>query len=182
MLSKYRNSILAVLAFLFLLLLSYLGCFSSPRDVSPEVFIQQAVARVQSQAKENAAEWRLGKEEQWVANPDTGRITFMFADGTSVSAPMQIIGTYNIADGTFQWAWGHPGVKESLREHAGLARSFGQDHELLNYTQPTVSCTGDEAWAFTATAAKLGNASGAYESETGNTIVFMTFGEVSLSK
>jgi len=53
---------------------------------------------------------------------------------------------------------------------------------LPNFTQPIVTCTKDDAWAFTATAAKLGNANGAFWGQTGDTLLFMTFGEVSVSK
>ena len=182
MFSKYRNSFFAVLAFLCLFILSYLGCFTSTSSVSPDVFVQQAVKGVQTQALEHALAWRLGEEKNWVADQDTGTITFLFADGTSASAPMQIVGTYNIADRTFWWSWNRPNVKESLRKHAELARRFGEANQLSAYTQPMVTCTENEAWAFAATAAKLGNAKGAYEGPTGNTILLVTFGDVSLSK
>ena len=185
MFSKYRNSIFAAIAFVCLFLLSYmgcLGCLNRGSNVSPEVFTQQAVQRVREQAEEHAANWRLGEQVNFVEDQDTGTITFVFADGTRVSAPMQIIGTYNIADETFKWGWDHPIVNKPLRKHAELALKFGQDNQLPNYTNPMVSCTKEEAWAFTATAARLGNANGAFWGQTGNTLLFMTFGEVSLSK
>jgi len=144
--------------------------------------MQQAVKEIETQDLKHAADWRLGEQVNWVANHEAGTLTFMFADQTVATAPMQIVGTYNIADGTFRWGWEHPNVKESLRKHAELALRFGQDHELPNFTQPIVTCTKDDAWAFTATAAKLGNANGAFWGQTGDTLLFMTFGEVSVSK
>ena len=179
--SDYRNLIFAVLVFIFVLFLSYLGCFNWGGNVSPEVFTQQALAGVLDQTSKHKTDWRLGEEIGFVESQDTGRLTFMFADGTRVSAPMQIIGTYNIADGTFRWGWDHPIVREPYRKHAELALKFGQDHQLPKYTQSIVPCTKEEAWAFTATAAKLGNANGAYVSTAGNTLLFMTFGEVSVN-
>ena len=182
MLSNYRNLIFAVIAVICLFTLGCFGCFQSVGDVSPEVFVQQAVKEVHAEDLKHAADWRLGEEVNWVANHKTGSLTFMFDDGTIATAPMQIVGTYNITDGTFMWGWDHPNVKESLRKHAELALEFGRDHELPSFTAATVTCTKDDAWAFTATAAKLGNANGAYVGPTGNTLLFMTFGEVSLSK
>ena len=137
MLSKYRNSIFAVLAFVILLVLSYLGCFSSTRNVSPEVFTQQALEEVRTRDLKHAADWGLGKEVNWIANHDAGTIAFTFADGTIATAPMQIIGAYNNADGTFRWGWDYPNAKEPLRKHAELARKFGQDNELPSYTTPS---------------------------------------------
>ena len=45
-----------------------------------------------------------------------------------------------------------------------------------------VECTEEQAWEFTAVAARLGDANGAYRGPAGTTLVFMTFGQVSLSK
>ena len=182
MLSNYRNLIFAVIAVICLFSLGCLGCFEFRSDVSPEVFVQQAVADVQTQNLEHSDKWGLGRHVSWVANHDTDTITFTFADGTRATAPMQIVGTYNDAEGTFRWRWDHPNGNQVLRQHAELALKFGQDNELTSYTTPVVICSKDEAWAFTATAAKLGNANGAYVGQTGNTFLFMTFGEVSLSK
>ena len=40
----------------------------------------------------------------------------------------------------------------------------------------------DDAWTFTAVAARLGNANGAYRGPAGTALVFMTFGEIELKK
>ena len=157
-----------------------LGLLSIRLECSPEVFVQQAVEEITAKDLKHATNWGLGEEVSFVADQDAGTITFLFADGARVSAPMQIIGTYNIADETFKWGWDHPSVIESHRKHAELALRFGQDNQLSNYTQSIVPCTKDEAWAFTATAAKLGNANGAYVGPTDSTLLFMTFGEVTV--
>ena len=182
MFSNFRNLIFALIAFVCLLSIGCLGCFDFSSSVSPEVFIQQAVNEMKAKNLEHSTNWGLGQEKNWVANHEQGTITFMFADGTQVTAPMQIVGTYNIADGTFKWGWDHPNVREPLRKHAELALKFGQDNQLTNFTTPVVACTENDAWAFTYTAAKLGNANGVYEGPTGDTLLFMTFGEVLVSK
>jgi hypothetical protein len=53
---------------------------------------------------------------------------------------------------------------------------------LHRLTTQKLECTEDEAWEFTALACKLGNAQGGYRGPMGPTLVFMTFGKVSLSK
>ncbi len=95
---------------------------------------------------------------------------------------MQIVGTYNTDNGTFLWGWDHPSVAEPLRKHAALAKQFGEENGLAQYTERMVECTEEQAWEFTAVAARLGEANGAYRGPAGTALVFMTFGEVKLSK
>ena len=64
MLSKYRNLIIAVLVFICVLVLSYLGCFDWGGTVSPEVFTQQAVERVRQQAEEHCCRVGFGPRGQ----------------------------------------------------------------------------------------------------------------------
>ncbi len=95
-------------------------------------------------------------------------------------ADVQIVGTYNTRDGTFMWGWDHPSVVAPLRNHASLAKEFGEEHRLSKYTERIVRCSEDDAWEFTALAARLGQANGAYRGRVGDTLVYMTFGEVKL--
>jgi len=160
----------------------FAGCAEKTPDMNVELFTQQALEGLRVQSAAHASAWNFGSAENWAADQETGEIVFTFEDGTTARADMQIVGTYNADAGSFLWGWDHPSVKEPLREHAKLARKFGEEHHLPSYTQRMVACTEDEAWAFTATAARLGNANGAYRGPAGTAMVFMTFGEVSLKK
>ena len=51
-----------------------------------------------------------------------------------------------------------------------------------NLTTEKLECEESDTWELTALACKLCEAGGAYRSRAGNTLVFMTFGEVRLSK
>ncbi len=147
-----------------------------------DLFVEQAVTGLKSQTEAHAATWHFGEEEDWAADLDSGQIEFVFADGTVATADLQVIGTYNIDDGTFLWAWDHPSVEEPLNEHAKLAEEFGHKHKLQAYTERKVVCSEDDAWVFTAVAARLGGANGAYRGTSGTTLIYMTFGEISLQK
>jgi hypothetical protein len=149
--------------------------------VDPELFIRQSIEGLRAQSATHAATWRLGEEKSWSVDQDKGCIQFFFADGTFAEADIQIVGTYNTLDGTYLWGWDHPSVADNLREHAKLAKRFGEQHQLCKFATRKVECSEDEAWEFTAVAARLGNANGAYRAPSGSALVYMTFGEVRLS-
>lgn len=116
----------------------------------------------------------------WHADLESGVIRFTSATKT-VSAPVQVVGTYNTLDGTFLWGWDHPSVAEPLGVAARLARQFGELHKMPLFTSRKVECTEEQAWSFTAVALYLSGAQGAYRGPAGTTMVFMTFGEMTIT-
>jgi hypothetical protein len=94
----------------------------SSASADPTNFIDAAVEGLRQQTAAHSATWRLGQGESWAADLDAGTIVFSFTDGTTVSAEIQVVGTYNTVDGTFLWGWDHPSIPENLREHALLAK------------------------------------------------------------
>jgi hypothetical protein len=155
---------------------------SGKDEMDPKQFIAASVSGLQAQTSAHSATWHLGEEETWKADQDTREITFTFANGTTARAEFQIVGTYNTEDGTFLWGWDHPSVDEPLRVSAKAAKQWGEQNHVKEFTTRKVKCTEDEAWQFTAVAARLSGANGAYRGPAGNTLVFMTFGEIKLGK
>lgn len=115
----------------------------------------------------------------WSVDLDAGTIRFTSATRI-VTAPVQVIGTYDTLDGTFLWGWDHPSVSEAQAADARLARAFGERHDLPLFTTRMVECTEEQAWRFTAVALYLSGAQGSYRAPTGTTMVFMTFGNMTL--
>ena len=66
------------------------------------------------------------------------------------------------------------------RPQAVLA--YGKEHNIQSLITRKISCDESDCWEFTALAAKLDKAQGAYRGPAGRTYVFMTFGEVQISK
>ena len=116
----------------------------------------------------------------WSVDLDLGIIVFTSAT-KRVSAPVQVIGTYNMLDRTFLWGWDHPSIPEPRRSDARLARQFGQRQDLPLFTTRMVECTEEQAWNFTAVALYLSGAQGAYRGPAGTAMVFMTFGEMTIT-
>jgi hypothetical protein len=117
----------------------------------------------------------------WSVDLEAGTIRFTSATKT-VAAPVQVIGTYNSLDGTFLWGWDHPSVPADRAADARLARRFGELHELPLFTTRMVECTEEQAWSFAAVAMYLSGAQGAYRAPSGTTMVFMTFGGMTISR
>lgn len=136
---------------------------------------------LQDKTRANAAAWGLGQTERWDVDLETGLLSFS-GDGRIVTAPVQVIGTYNSEDGTWLWGWDHPSVSAPLAYDARLVRDFGARHKLQALTTRQIVCDEDDAWQFTALACHLAAAAGAYRGPAGSTFVFMTFGEVTIAK
>lgn len=147
-----------------------------------ELFVAQSLEGLKAQTQAHSASWHLGEEEQWFVDQDRGLVRFTFSNGILAEAPIQIVGTFNPEDNTFLWGWDHPSVGETLRKHVVLAYEFGVEHQIPEYTSGKVSCTEESAWEFAAVAARLARANGAYRGNAGGPWVYMTFGEIKLTK
>jgi hypothetical protein len=126
--------------------------------------------------------WGLHNAD-WNADLASGVITFTNTEmGLIVTAPLRVIGTYDIQDCTWLWGWNHPSVAEQLGEHARRVRDFGQRYELQAPTTRKITASKDDAWGFTAPACHLGGGQGGYNGSSGDIRVFMTYGEVTIRK
>lgn len=152
--------------------------------VSPQDYIKQSYLGLQDQQAINDRLWHMSEADHWNIDLKKGEIEFSFADGHRVRAPFQIIGGYNAASGQFLWGWDFPGVPESLTRDARLARAWGQESNLERWTTRKISCTENEAWEFTAVAARLSGATGTYRvpSPAQGPILFITFGTITIDR
>lgn len=77
---------------------------------------------------------------------------------------------------------GSPLGPEDLGEHARAVRRYGERHHLEPLTTRVVSASEEQAWEFAAVADLLGRAQCAYRGPAGETLVFMTFDNPTLSR
>jgi len=146
-----------------------------------EATLKRSMEYLRLKTQSHVDTWDLGATERWDADLDEGVISFS-GGGRLVTAPVQVIGTYNTEDGSWLWGWDHPSVPSALARDALLVRKFGERHGLSRYATRTIRCTEDEAWQFTALACHLAEASGAYRGPSGPALVFMTFHEVTIHR
>lgn len=126
--------------------------------------------------------WGLGQGGQWAADLEAGTITFTNNKGLEITAPVQVVGTYNSADGTWLWGWDHPSVPEPVSHDARRVHDFGRKYRLEALTTRQIEADESDAWTFTALACHLAGAQGGYRGPAGTTYVFMTYGSVSIHK
>jgi hypothetical protein len=148
-----------------------------------EAFIAGSLEGMRLMNDTHRKSWRLGQEQSWKVNEAEGRISFSFADGAVVSAPVQIVGTYSDEEKDFTWGWEHPAVPQSMQRHAARVKAFGEQYESLELKTAKIACSEKRAWEYTALAMLLSEANGVYRvrGSTG-VLVFMTFGEVTIER
>jgi hypothetical protein len=148
----------------------------------PQLTLARSMEELKLRQQMNSDLWGLGDCKRWDVDLSEGRISFVAQDDRLITAPVQVIGTYNTTDGSWLWGWDHPSVSAPLARAAGLARDFGDKYGLDRLTTRKLDCDEGEAWSFTALAMHLAQEQGAYRGPAGTTLVFMTFGTVTLSK
>jgi Family of unknown function (DUF6882) len=121
-------------------------------------------------------------EADWQLDQDKGEIVFTSPQGLVATAPAQIAGTYNTKDGTWLWAWDNSSIAEPLAAHARLVRQYGAQRKIAELTKRKLKITEEKAWELAALTCKIGKYQGAYRGPAGSTLVFITFGEVTLEK
>lgn len=152
----------------------------NPQPPDYSTLLARSIEELRFKTDVNDGTWRLG-ECSWDVDQERGTILFTNPRGLVVSAPVQIIGTYNTLDSTWLWGWDHPSVVPALQEHARMLRDYGVAQGVDRLTTRKLTCSEMDAWELTALACCLCNAQGVYRGPMGTTMVFMTFGKVSIS-
>lgn len=118
----------------------------------------------------------------WAADLDAGTITLETTRGFVLNAPVQVIGTLDTTNSSWLWGWDHPSVPEPQAEHARIVRDFGAAHGIDRLTTRMIEVNEGEAWDLAALALHLAGAQGAYRGPAGTTLVFMTYGTITVTR
>jgi hypothetical protein len=149
------------------------------RDSDFDALVTQGEEELRVRTAAHDGAWRLA-EADWHIDQDAGTIEFTRQDGIVARALVQIIGTFNVDDRAWLWAWDNSTILPALRKHAGIVREYGTKRGLERLTTRKFESSEEEAWRLTAVACKLADAQGAYCGPADRTRVFVTFGEVTL--
>ena len=150
-------------------------------DSAFRALVDRSMEELRLKTQGHATGWGLGTSDRWDLDQEDGRLIFKSKKLTA-AAPAQIIGSYSTSTGTWLWAWDNPCVLEPLQAHARQVREYGETHGITALITREFECSEADAWQITALACHLCEAQGAYRGPAGTTLVFMTFGKVTLSK
>lgn len=142
--------------------------------------IERSVAELELKTGAHEQMWQLS-ECEWSADFESGTLTFRSPTGKCVSCSVQVVGTFDSTDGSFLWGWDHPSVPDELAVAANAAKSVAGEIGDERLTTRKLSASEEECWEFAAICAYLTDAQGAYRGPAGDTYVFMTFSEPTLS-
>lgn len=120
-------------------------------------------------------------EASWEVDQEAGTLTFVRSDGHSAVCSVQIVGTYNTADGTWLWGWDHPSVRPALARSAQRVLDWSREQGIKSLQHRKLRASEEQCWEFAAIACHLDEAQGAYRGPSGQTLVFMVFDDVQLS-
>lgn len=148
----------------------------------PGLTISRASNELQLRTQAAVDMWGLDNAS-WGVDLNAGTITFINEKKNIViTAPVQVVGTYDTNNNTWLWGWDHPSVSEPLGEAARRVKAFGEQYGQENLTTRKITASMDDAWAFTALACYLSAAEGGYSGSSGSTRVMMVYGQVTISE
>ena len=146
----------------------------------PEL-VEASVEVLSRNTSANQAAWGFGAENTWSFDQDAGELIWLFDDGNRVSAPAQIVGTFDESKETWLWSWANPSVAADLSKAAEIARLYGEEHELDILVAPKSDQLIEECWELAAITMHLAKFKGVYKGREGKTHVFFCFDEARLN-
>jgi hypothetical protein len=86
---------------------------------------------------------------RWEFDPGTGRLDLHYEDGSRIVAMGQLLGTYSVSGGTFEWAWNSPHFKRSeLSRDSKRVRALGKELDIGYLQAGMVPVPGDVFLSF----------------------------------
>ena len=120
----------------------------------------------------------LSSYENGSLNTETANLTFAKTGKATITAKVQVIGTFTTSKNQWQWSWGNTSVSENLKQHAHQLKkhfqSIGAEHMLQDHLD------GNEQMVveIMAIATHVLNTKGAYRHVDDDTITYMAIMEI----
>ncbi|EPL6456686.1 MULTISPECIES: DUF6882 domain-containing protein [Providencia] len=146
-----------------------------------EALIERSMNSLQAKNQFHCETWKLD-EADWSVDQDEGTIIFHAPDNIMATAPVQIIGTYDQSQGSWMWSWANTSIDSALAQDAIAVKAYGERKDNALLTARVSQIEEYDAWQLTALACELNQQQGVYRGIAGHTLIFMTFGDVSLQQ
>jgi hypothetical protein len=124
--------------------------------------------------------WGLGGADQWGLDQTAGLLRWSFSD-KNVEAPAQILATYSLSSGSWMWAWANETLSMSLRQASEDVKRWGEANAAPMLTRSSMEISEEQAADLAAIAFRVSRATGFYRATTGTSIVYLTFGPVTIT-
>lgn len=149
------------------------------KQLTPELLkvLNRSLAAARGKIAACHQEWGLGAHEGWGFSQPTARAQFSMPGGERVRCPAQIVGSWDPADQTWEWAWHNPHVASGLKRDSQLVQRYAVAQRFKLLGKGRLKASEKLAWAFTALAASQGGAPGLFVGDTDDLKVFMTLGK-----
>lgn len=108
----------------------------------------------------------------WFYNQVTGFLTFNTGK-KEINFKYEEVGTFSTITNTWKWAWDNENTLPIVKNQIGLVKDFGTDSNFDRLTSGYLESSEEEAWEFTAIAAKLLNGIGVYRPVSNHLLIFM---------
>lgn len=145
-------------------------------------FRDQARLNLSELTAQQKKDWGFGTSGRWDADQKNGIITWTLDNGITAKANYQIIGTYSLQDENFLWSWGNSSIQDNLKSDARAVLDFAEQNNIDFLQSAVLICSKEDAWDFAAIATLVNERQGAYRGTTDDNLVFMTYGDVAVSK
>lgn len=146
-----------------------------------EVLIERSMNALQAKNQFHCDTWKLD-EADWSVDQTQGSIIFHVPDNIMVTAPVQIIGTYDQNKGSWMWSWANSSIETSLAQDSIAVKAYGERNDNALLTARVSQIEEYDAWQLTALACELNTQQGCYRGVVGHTLIYMTFGDISLQQ
>jgi hypothetical protein len=145
-------------------------------DLSPEAdkFLADATAEFHAKQGAMGRELKLESSNHWDYDQLSGILKLQYPDGTDVQADGQILGSYNAADRTWEWAWNNPNALPNVARDSLLVREAGKKHGIGYLQAGVVPVPNEDFVAYLCgIGLKATDSIGVYRGKTGPIDVFI---------
>lgn len=147
-----------------------------------DALVERAMAETQRKNNILIEKGLVGNGGSWFVDQPSGKIIFTRPSGARVIGAVQFIGSYNVENGTWLWAWNNSSILAPLRRDAWAVHQYGEKHGMIELTTAKFECEEADCWGFAAVACHLNKSQGVYRGPNKALLTFLTFDKLEISQ
>ena len=125
----------------------------------------------------HAQGWGFGHADRWRLDQEQGRIVWTLGPRT-VSASVQVLGSWSSEAGTFVWSWDNDSIAPTLTRSARRVRELGEQHALIALHTSPLRLGEKQVRDLVAVAFEMLQGTGLYHPFDGTLATYLLFDDV----